>query len=134
MEQIEQEILVQLQEQRWEIAKEPELVLNIIKPLIQYAKKLQQDLTVTQAQIDTLRAQVIETQAASKIQAGARGRQERQLLKSQLTLQEMGTKVLKKYVLKSDRFPDCHKLDTLDGDIGKRLIMQLFFLVVEVIH
>jgi hypothetical protein len=26
--------------------------------------------------------------------------------------------VLKKYVLKTDRFPNCHVLDTPDGEIG----------------
>ncbi|KAF1335323.1 Iq motif, ef-hand binding site, partial [Globisporangium splendens] len=80
--------------------------------------------------------------AATRIQALVRGKTERDSVIRQKSFLVQGTKVsgmqylssmvvlicvlnlvdivqvLRKYVLKSDRFPNCHVLDTPDGDIG----------------
>lgn len=58
------------------------------------------------------------SEAAVRIQALVRGKQERNTLLRQHSFLEQGTKVLKKYVMKSDRFPNCHVLSTPDGYNG----------------
>ncbi|KAL3670213.1 hypothetical protein V7S43_004526 [Phytophthora oleae] len=59
-----------------------------------------------------------QSEAAVRIQALVRGKTQRQTLTRQHSIMVQGTKVLKKYVLKTDSFPDCHELDTPDGDIA----------------
>uniref|UniRef100_K3W7D3 Tyrosine specific protein phosphatases domain-containing protein n=1 Tax=Globisporangium ultimum (strain ATCC 200006 / CBS 805.95 / DAOM BR144) TaxID=431595 RepID=K3W7D3_GLOUD len=56
--------------------------------------------------------------AATRIQALVRGKTERDSVIRQKSFLVQGTKVLRKYVLKSDRFPNCHVLSTPDGDIA----------------
>ncbi|KAJ0397976.1 hypothetical protein P43SY_003884 [Pythium insidiosum] len=63
-----------------------------------------------------LRAQQHWSDAATKIQALVRGKHERGQLHRQLSFHLQGTKVLRKYVLKKDRFPQCHVMDTPDGE------------------
>ncbi|TMW60709.1 hypothetical protein Poli38472_000751 [Pythium oligandrum] len=57
-----------------------------------------------------------QSEAATKIQALVRGTTQRGQLKRQISFHLQGTKVLNNYVLKRDRFPNCHVLDTPDGD------------------
>ncbi|KAL4155871.1 hypothetical protein PRNP1_007972 [Phytophthora ramorum] len=70
----------------------------------------------------TLSASVLrgrqQSEAAVRIQALVRGKTQRQTLTRQHSLLVQGTKVLKKYVLKTDRFPNCHVLDTPHGDLA----------------
>ncbi|CEG39611.1 IQ motif, EF-hand binding site [Plasmopara halstedii] len=66
---------------------------------------------------NVLRGQQDQSEAATRIQALVRGKTERMMLTRQHSLMVQGTKVLKKYVLKTDRFPNCHELDTPNGDI-----------------
>ncbi|GLD91766.1 hypothetical protein PINS_up000299 [Pythium insidiosum] len=63
-----------------------------------------------------LRAQQYWSEAATKIQALVRGKHQRGQLHRQMSFHLQGTKVLRKYVLKKDRFPQCHVLDTPDGE------------------
>ncbi|DBA03299.1 TPA: hypothetical protein N0F65_011658, partial [Lagenidium giganteum] len=65
-----------------------------------------------------IRAQHYWSEAATRIQALVRGNHQRGQLSRERSLHLQGTKVLKKYVLKSDRFPNCHVLDTPDGDLA----------------
>ncbi|KAF1785356.1 Protein-tyrosine phosphatase-like [Phytophthora cactorum] len=67
---------------------------------------------------NTLRGKQQQSEAAIRIQALVRGKTQRQTLTRQHSLMVQGTKVLNKYVLKTDRFPNCHELDTLHGDIA----------------
>ncbi|TYZ61633.1 hypothetical protein PybrP1_007433 [[Pythium] brassicae (nom. inval.)] len=53
--------------------------------------------------------------AATRIQALARGKSERMSFVRQKSFLLQGTKILKKYVLKRDHFPNCHVLDTPYG-------------------
>lgn len=59
-----------------------------------------------------------QSDAAVRIQALVRGKSQRQTLQRQHSALLQGTRVLKKYVLKTDRFPSCHVLDTADGEIA----------------
>ncbi|KAG6965702.1 hypothetical protein JG688_00007088 [Phytophthora aleatoria] len=67
---------------------------------------------------NTLRGKQQQSEAAIRIQALVRGKTQRQTLTRQHSLMVQGTKVLNKYVLKTDRFPNCHELDTPHGDIA----------------
>ncbi|OWZ01872.1 Paladin [Phytophthora megakarya] len=67
---------------------------------------------------NTLRGKQQQSEAAIRIQALVRGQTQRHSLTRQHSLMVQGTKVLKKYVLKTDRFPNCHELDTPDGDVA----------------
>jgi hypothetical protein len=68
------------------------------------------------------------SEAAVRIQALVRGKQERNTLLRQHSFLEQGTKVLKKYVMKSDRFPNCHVLSTPDGYIGGSCLLSAYLL------
>ncbi|KAG7397234.1 Paladin [Phytophthora boehmeriae] len=65
---------------------------------------------------NALRGKQPQSEAAIRIQALVRGKSQRQTLQRQHSALVQGTKVLKKYVLKTDRIPNCHVLDTPDGD------------------
>ncbi|KAF4133495.1 Inositol hexakisphosphate [Phytophthora infestans] len=67
---------------------------------------------------NALRGKQPQSEAAIRIQALVRGKTQRQTLTRQQSLMVQGTKVLNKYVLKADRFPNCHELDTPHGDIA----------------
>ncbi|KAG7390628.1 Paladin [Phytophthora pseudosyringae] len=67
---------------------------------------------------NTLRGRQQQSEAAVRIQALVRGKTQRQTLTRQRSVLVQGTKVLKKYVLKTDRFPNCHELQTPHGDIA----------------
>ncbi|KAE9052072.1 hypothetical protein PR001_g840 [Phytophthora rubi] len=66
----------------------------------------------------SLRGKQQQSEAAVRIQALVRGKTQRQTLTRQHSSLVQGTKVLKKYVLKTDRFPNCHEMETPHGDIA----------------
>ncbi|OQR88957.1 paladin [Thraustotheca clavata] len=95
-----------------------ESVLELLQPLFEHVQTLESHASNLEVQLTRVREQLKRANAASMIQAGIKGKLQRVKLKSQLTFQEQGTRVLNKYVLKRDRFPDCHVLDTENGDIA----------------
>ncbi|CAI5721166.1 unnamed protein product [Peronospora destructor] len=68
--------------------------------------------------IDTMRGKQEHSEAVIRIQALVRGNSQRQTLTKQHSRMVQGTKVLKKYVLRTDRIPNCHELDTPHGEMA----------------
>ncbi|CAH0486831.1 unnamed protein product [Peronospora farinosa] len=71
--------------------------------------------------IETMIGKQEHSEAVVRIQALVRGNSQRQTLTKQHSLMVQGTKVLKKYVLKIDRIPNCHELDTPHGEVAPNL-------------
>ncbi|RHY62659.1 hypothetical protein DYB28_000189 [Aphanomyces astaci] len=92
--------------------------LALIQKLVDHAEHLEQNVSDLNEQLDNLREQVSLGNAATVIQAGFRGAKDRDTIMRAKQFQQQGTCVLKKYLLKKDRVPGMHKLDTLHGDIG----------------
>ncbi|RHY27361.1 hypothetical protein DYB32_006838, partial [Aphanomyces invadans] len=93
-------------------------LLALIQTLVDHAEHLEQTVSDLNEQLDNLREQVTLGNAATVIQAGFRGAKDREIIMRAKKFQQQGTRVLKKYLLKKDRVPGLHKLDTLHGDIG----------------
>ncbi|KAF0770951.1 hypothetical protein AaE_002510 [Aphanomyces astaci] len=92
--------------------------LALIQKLVDHAEHLEQNVSDLNEQLDNLREQVSLGNAATVIQAGFRGAKDRDTIMRAKQFQQQGTCVLKKYLLKKDRVPGMHKLDTLHGDIA----------------
>ncbi|OQR87924.1 paladin-like protein [Achlya hypogyna] len=88
----------------------------LLQPLLDHAVALEARAGDLEEQLERLRMQLQRSTAAAVIQAGYKGKIEREKIKSELSFLEQGTRVLNKYVLKRDRFPNCHQLPTLLGD------------------
>ncbi|CAK4112674.1 unnamed protein product [Aphanomyces euteiches] len=93
-------------------------LLKRIQPLVDLAESLEDAVTDLEEQLENARKQVTLGNAATLIQAGFRGARDREIVMSNKHFQEQGTRVLKKYLLKKDRVPGLHKLDTPNGDIA----------------
>ncbi|ETW01657.1 hypothetical protein H310_06280 [Aphanomyces invadans] len=93
-------------------------LLALIQTLVDHAEHLEQTVSDLNEQLDNLREQVTLGNAATVIQAGFRGAKDREIIMRAKKFQQQGTRVLKKYLLKKDRVPGLHKLDTLHGDIA----------------
>ncbi|RHZ30113.1 hypothetical protein DYB37_011689 [Aphanomyces astaci] len=98
--------------------------LALIQKLVDHAEHLEQNVSDLNEQLDNLREQVSLGNAATVIQAGFRGAKDRDTIMRAKQFQQQGTCVLKKYLLKKDRVPGMHKLDTLHGDIGINHILD----------